>query len=71
MKSAIALKHNRAQICERNPSRQQQRQALLYSVFVFHTDSPFYPKEKPAAGCSGQGYRSGACFLGTGAALAL
>ena len=28
-------------------------------------------KKKPAAGCSGRGYRSGACFLGVGAALAL
>ena len=35
-----------AQICERNPTRQQQRQALLYSVFVLHTNFSFCCKRK-------------------------
>ena len=35
-----------AQICERNSSRQQQRQALLYSVFVLHTNFSFCCKRK-------------------------
>ena len=35
-----------AQICERNSTRQQQRQALLYSVFVLHTNFSFCCKRK-------------------------
>ena len=43
-----------AQICERNPSRQQQRQALLYSVFVLHTNFSFCCKRKsPLHGAAG------------------
>ena len=47
--------HNRTQICERNPSRQQQQQALLYSVFVLHTNFSFCCKRKsPLRGAAGR-----------------
>ena len=52
-----------AQICERNSSRQQQRQALLYSVFVLHTGSPFYPKEKARCAVQRAGLSFGSVFL--------
>ena len=43
-----------AQICERNSTRQQQRQALLYSVFVLHTNFSFCCKRKsPLHGAAG------------------
>ena len=44
-----------AQICERNSTRQQQRQALLYSVFVLHTNFSFCCKRKsPLRGAAGR-----------------
>ena len=52
-----------AQICERNPSRQQQRQALLYSVFVFHTGSPFVAKERARCGLQRAWLAFGSVFL--------
>ena len=44
-----------AQICERNSPRQQQCQALLYSVFVLHTNFSFLSKRKsPLRGAAGR-----------------
>ena len=43
----------------------------FHTLFYFSVCFVKVQKKKPAAGCSGQGYRSGARFLGQGAALAL